>query len=197
MRKKLEFDPACTAVLCMDYQNAIIAGYGGESVIDMLDKASGVLNSARAVGMQVIYIRVGFRPGLPEISPKNSVFSGIKNDPERLKMFAGEGKEIHPGVAPKENDIIVTKHRVGAFAGTDLDMILRAKEIDTLVLFGIATSGVVLSTLTSAFDADHRLLVIRDCCADRDPQLHDALLDRYFPSRGQVITAADFVAGTS
>jgi nicotinamidase-related amidase len=195
MGDKLVFEAARTAVLCMDYQNAIVAGYVGESVSDMLDRASGVLDSARAAGMQVIYIRVGFRPGLPEISPKNAVFSAIKNDPARMKMFAGEGQEIHPTVAPKENDVIVTKHRVGAFTGTDLEMILRSNEIDTLVLFGIATSGVVLSTLTQAFDADHRLFVIKDCCADRDQELHAALIDRYFPSRGKVITAAEFVTG--
>jgi nicotinamidase-related amidase len=60
-------------------------------------------------------------------------------------------------------------------------------------LFGIATSGVVLSTLLQASDADYRLVVIADCCADRDMELHVALLERLFPTRAEVITANDFV----
>jgi len=72
-------------------------------------------------------------------------------------------------------------------------MILRAKEIDTLVLFGIATSGVVLSTLLEAADTDYRAVVIADCCADTDAELHRVLIERLFPLRGEVTTAAEFV----
>jgi nicotinamidase-related amidase len=82
-----------------------------------------------------------------------------------------------------EDDITVTKHRVGTFTGTDLDMILRAKDIDTLILFGIATSGVVLSTVRHAADADYRLIVVKDCCADQDPEVHACLRIRFFPAR--------------
>jgi nicotinamidase-related amidase len=77
----------------------------------------------------------------------------------------------------------VTKRRVSAFAGTDLEMILRANEIETLVLFGIVTSGVVLSTLLEASDADYWLFVVKDCCADLDQRLHAALVEGLFPSR--------------
>jgi nicotinamidase-related amidase len=72
-------------------------------------------------------------------------------------------------------------------------MILRAKEIDTLVMFGIATSGVVLSTLLDAVDADYCAIVITDCCADRDAEVHSVLVEKFFPHRGTVVTAADFV----
>jgi|GEM_PF-6092064 len=68
---------------------------------------------------------------------------------------------------PQQGDeSVITKHRVNAFAGTDLDMILRANEIYTLKLLGIATSEVVLSTLLHARDADYRLFVLKDCCTD-------------------------------
>lgn len=73
-------------------------------------------------------------------------------------------------------------------------MILRANDIDTLVLYGIATSGVVLSTLLEAFDADYRLAVISDCCADLDSPVHDCLIQRFFPTRGSVFSAEDFIA---
>jgi len=72
-------------------------------------------------------------------------------------------------------------------------MILRAREIQTIVMFGIATSGVVLSTLLQASDADYRLVVIEDCCADLDMELHSALIRRLFPARGDVMSAEDFV----
>ena len=92
-----------------------------------------------------------------------------------------------------ENEIVITKHRVSAFSGSDLSVILRVNDIDTLVLFGIATSGVVLSTLLEASDADFRLAVIKDCCADLDTALHDALIERLFPPRARVLSASDFL----
>lgn len=72
-------------------------------------------------------------------------------------------------------------------------MILRAKEIDTLVLFGIATSGVVLSTLLDAVDLDYRALVVADCCADRDAEVHKVLVEKFFPARGTVVSAAELL----
>ena len=84
---------------------------------------------------------------------------------------------------------------VSAFAGTDLDMILRAKDIDTLILFGIATSGVVQSTVLHAADADYRLVVIKDCCADLDTEVHACLVDKIFPRQATVLSATEFLEG--
>jgi len=136
---------------------------------------------------------VGFRPGLPEVSDRNKLFAAIKSSSQHQKLFEGATGAINPALGPEGADIVVTKHRVSAFAGTDLEMVLRAKNIDTLVLFGIATSGVVLSTLLHACDADYQLVVIADCCADLDAELHEALLKRLFPQRAAVVTAAEFV----
>lgn len=83
---------------------------------------------------------------------------------------------------------------MSAFAGTDLEMILRAKDVRTLVLFGIATSGVVLSTLLEASDADYEPAIVADCCADMNADLHAALVTHLFPRRGTVITADEFCA---
>lgn len=179
-----------TAVLSMDMQSAIVSRYLG-SVQDFLPRAASVLQQARAAGITVIHIQVGFRPGLPEISARNPLFGAIKSSPDWQKMFQGPAASIHPDVAPLADEIVVTKHRVSAFAATDLDMILRANEIDTLVLFGIATSGVVLSTLLDACDADYRLIVVKDCCLDNDPDVHSVLIDKFFPRRATVLTAAE------
>jgi nicotinamidase-related amidase len=80
---------------------------------------------------------------------------------------------------------------VSAFAGTDLDLLLRAHDIETLILFGIATSGVVLSTLTDAFDADYRLMVVGDCCADLDADLHSCLIEKHFRRIASVVSAEE------
>ena len=85
--------------------------------------------------------------------------------------------------------MVVTKHRVSAFAGTDLQMVLRASGIETLVLAGIATSGVILSTIRHAADADYRLVVVADCCGDRDPEVHRVLTEKVFVRQATVTTA--------
>jgi len=94
--------------------------------------------------------------------------------------------------APK--DALLPKHRVSAFAGTDLDMILRANAIETLVLTGIATSGVVLSTVRHAADTDYKILVVGDCCADRDAEVHRVLTEKVFPRQATVVKAEDVIA---
>jgi nicotinamidase-related amidase len=96
-------------------------------------------------------------------------------------------------VAPQADDLVVTKHRISAFAGTDLEMILRAREIDTLILFGIATSGVVLSTLLHASDKDYHLIVVKDCCADLDAAGHSYLIERFFPRLATVTTSDQLI----
>jgi nicotinamidase-related amidase len=190
---RVTFDPAHTAVLAMDCQTGIVSLYS-KSQDEFIKRASGVLKAARALEMLVIQVQVGFRPGLPEMSSRNKILGGIKSSKPHQEFFQGSSGAIHPGLGPEPTDIILTKHRVSAFVGTDLDMLLRANEIETIVLFGIATSGVVLSTLLQASDADYRLVVISDCCEDRDMDLHVALLDRFFPTRAEVITAEDFMA---
>jgi len=176
----------------MDLQTAIVAIYTkGEQ--DLLTRAANVLKMARDRGLSVFHVQVGFRAGLPEISSRNSLFSAIKNSVQHQQLFQGSAGAIHPAVAPQGEDIIITKHRIGAFTGTDLDMILRARETETLILFGIATSGVVLSTLLQAVDADYRVIVLKDCCADLDPEVHGFLVEKIFPRLATVLDAAEFI----
>jgi len=185
---KLDLRADRTAILCMDYQTGIVAGIGDDVADNILPLAAKTLDAARSAGIMVIYIHVGFRDGFPEISQNNAMFSALANDPLRQKMFEPSMTDIHPAVAPNDGDIVITKRRVSAFYGTELDIVLRAGGIDTLIMFGIATSGVVLSTLTDAIDADYRVTVIKDLCADSDVKLHTALLD-FYAKRGDVITA--------
>ena len=189
--------PAHTAVLSMDCQTGIVSIYTKDDKDSFLARASTVLNHARATGMTVIHVQVGFRPGLPEVSSRNLLLGGIKSSAQHQKLFQGALGAIPAPIAPKESEIVITKHRVSAFAGTDLAMVLRASDVDTLVLFGIATSGVVLSTLLEASDADFRLAVVKDCCADVDSGLHDCLINKFFPSRAAVLSAREFVEASN
>ena len=89
---------------------------------------------------------------------------------------------------------MVTKRRVSAFTGSDLDVVLRARGIDHRVLAGIATSGVVLSTLRQAADLDYRLTVLADGCLDADPEVHQVLLGKLFPRQAEVTSVAQWAA---
>ncbi len=89
---------------------------------------------------------------------------------------------------------MVTKRRVSAFTGSDLEVVLRAAEVRHLVLCGIATSGVVLSTVREAADKDYRLTVLADLCADTDPEVHSLLIGKVFPRQARVISAAEWTA---
>ena len=181
-----------TALLSMDLQNTIVSLYT-KGQDDFLARVAAVLNTARTCGINVIHVQVGFRPGLPEIGARNPLFAAIKNSPQWQQVFQGTAGAIHPAVAPQGDDIVVVKHRVSAFAGTDLDMILRAKDIDTLILMGIATSGVVLSTMLHATDADYRVFVVKDCCTDHDLEVHACLTGKVFPRMGTVVHAGELI----
>ena len=189
-------DPAHTAVLSMDCQAGIVSIYTREGKDAFLARVASVLHHARAAGMTVIHVQLGFRPGLPEISSRNALLGAIKSSEQHQQLFREPLGRIPDPIAPQGDEIVITKHRIGAFAGTDLAMILRAKDIDTLVLYGISTSGVVLSTLVEAADADYRLAVIGDCCADLDSALHGCLIQRLFPTRGSVLSSEDFIASS-
>ncbi len=174
----------------MDCQNGILAAYA-EASPDLLKNAGAVLHAARSAELKVVYVKVAFRPGFPEIGSRNALFR--KDSPMASRLREGPETEIHPHIAPQEGDVVVVKRRVSAFAGSDLELILRANDIDTLVLFGVATSGVVLSTLRQAADADYRLVVISDCCADRDPAVHSCLMEKVFPRQATLATSAEVI----
>jgi nicotinamidase-related amidase len=181
---------ARSALLVMDVQIGIVERVpdGSESLLAALARAAA---AARGAGVPVVYVRVAFRPGGREISRRNRSFSAIGS-------AGGMGMDdpatqIHPAVAPGPDDVVVVKKRVSAFAGSDLDVVLRSLEVDSLVLTGIATSGVVLSTLRQAADLDYELTVLHDGCADADPEVHRVLLDKVFPRQALVLSVGEWI----
>ncbi|MGH3223537.1 MAG: cysteine hydrolase family protein [Streptosporangiaceae bacterium] len=102
--------------------------------------------------------------------------------------------QIHPALAPRPGEPIVVKKRVSAFTGSDLEVLLRSMSVTHLVLTGIATSGVVLSTAREAADRDYQLTVLADGCADADDEVHRVLLSKVFPRQAIVTTAQEWAA---
>jgi nicotinamidase-related amidase len=181
---------ASTALLVMDVQQGIVDRFAGDE--EYLPRLMAAVEAARAAGIRVIYVVVGFRAGYPEVSERNKSFAAIAGTG---RFAEGDpGSAIHPAVAPDPGDVIVTKRRVSAFAGSDLEVVLRAGGIDHLVLTGIATSGVVLSTLRQAADLDYRLTVLADGCLDADPEVHRVLMEKVFLRQAGVISIADWTA---
>ena len=173
----LTLDTKRTAVLVMDYQNDVVDMVPSQEQAPLLDRAAALLAEARQAGLPVIYVVVRFREGYPEVSSQNPRFLGLK---QSGRMREGTpGAEIHARVAPKPGDIVVTK------------------SINTLVLAGIATSGVVLSTVRWAADMDYQLAVVADACADRDPEVHRVLTQKVFPAQATVVSTADAVKAIS
>lgn len=173
------------ALLLMDFQADIVGNY---AFADLVSRTAGVLAAVRQAGMPVFFVVVGFRPGHPEISPNNKSFSSLKQ----------AGRLVDPTVIaelqPLENEPVITKRRVSAFAGSDLEVILRAHGIRHLVLAGISTSGVVLSTTRLAADMDYEITILSDCCADGDKEVHRVLMEKVFPRQANVTTGQAFTA---
>jgi nicotinamidase-related amidase len=136
--------------------------------------------------------RVGFRPGHPEISPRNRQFAPIA---QADGFVEGVSSTLHPALAPQPGDVELTKRRVSAFAGSDLDTVLRARGIEALVLCGIATSGCVLSTLRQAADLDFELTVLSDGCLDDDDEVHRVLCEKVFPPQADVVSVEAWISG--
>jgi nicotinamidase-related amidase len=181
------------ALLLMDVQNGVVERIADPPArASLLDTLAATVTAARSAGVPVIYVRVAFRPGMPEASPNNQIFANLARVGNLDEDAAST--QIHPAVAPQPGDIIVTKRRVSAFAGSDLDVVLRSRGIDALVLTGNATSGVVLTTERQAADLDFRLTVLRDGCEDADQEVHRVLMDKLFPRQAAVELASQWLA---
>jgi nicotinamidase-related amidase len=171
-----------TALLVMDVQNNIASRFeGNEEVLLPFQKS---VEAARRHTIPVIFVRVAFREGYPEVSPRNKAFSALS----RFGGMIDTAMQIHKTVQPQPGEPVVTKRRVSAFTGSDLEVILRSRQIDTLILSGISTSGVVLSTLREAADKDFALTVLSDACLDADPEVHRVLMEKVFPRQAEVLT---------
>jgi nicotinamidase-related amidase len=181
------FDPKRSALLVMDFQHGVV-----ERIPDpdpLLARVEQAIGDIQDHGGTIAYVRVAFTEAdWAAIPPVNALFARVGEN--RLMHDDDPSTDIHDRLAPQSGDIVVRKTRVGAMSTTDLDLQLRDRGINTLVLAGLSTSGVVLSTLIEAADRDYRLYVLSDGTDDPDTEARDVLLGKVFPRRAQVIDTA-------
>jgi nicotinamidase-related amidase len=184
-----KIDPRSTALLVMDYQSGIIGMI--ENSDALVERARQAIDIVRRHGGHIGYVRVAFTPAEYETIPDtNKGFAAAKAS-GRPFFDDSPSTAIDARIAPRDGDIVVRKSRVGAFSTTDLNEQLRRRGIDTLILAGISTSGVILSTVRDASDKDYRLFVLADACADPNAGVHETLIEDVFPRQADVITTSE------
>lgn len=190
---ELDLDPARTALLSMDTQQATARKATMFRERNVGEKAQRALQGAREADVLVIHVVIDFQPDF--FSPNNRFLQTV-----RMPVLSAPGVdleellEIVDEVKPIEGEPIVPKPRMNPFFGTALESMLRARNIDTVVLMGIATEFVVEAATRHAADADFRVIVLEDCCASFSDEAHRAslaIIDRL----ATLATAEDFVAG--
>jgi len=172
---------AHSALLVMDMQASIVKM---NSISTLIPNVVQAISHARQHNIPVIYVVIGFRPGMPEVHPNNAMISSFKQRMAGVDME--EFSKIEDPLTPLPGDMVITKHRVSAFAGTDLELVLRSLSIQHLILAGFSTSGVVLSTLREGADKDFKITVLYDCCADADEEVQQVLMKKVFPRQAKV-----------
>ncbi|VVD92581.1 nicotinamidase like amidase [Pandoraea horticolens] len=176
--------PAKTALLVMHYQTDIMALFPSVAPT-LLANTRQLCDAARARSVDVYFAKIHFSPGYPEVSPLNRNGQGIK----QLGLFVDD--RISPELGQRADEPLIVAHRASVFFGTDLQVRLSARGIDTLIMVGIASTGVMLSSIAYASDADFRLFTVKDCCYDPDQIVHDHLFSTAFDSRTTVLSLAD------
>ena len=179
-----------TALLVMDIQAGIIGNFsqGGIALADANRKAIGY---AREIKMPVLFVTVGFRQNAWEGRANNKGLAAIKERVANVDMNLFT--TVAPELGKRDDELQVMKRGLSAFAGSDLEMVLRSFRTRHLVLTGISTSGVVLSTLREAVDKDYGVTVLADCCADADEEVQRVLTTKIFPRHADVMTVAEWV----
>lgn len=186
-----------TIFLVMDMMNDLVAedGFNAETYgvqckeRDTLANTAKAIAAARAAGVPIGYVRVGFSPDYREAPQNSPIFSGARKN--GIFKLGTKGTEVHPALAPEEGDFDIVKHRVSPFYATSLEAILRANGIERIVMCGVSTNGVVHSGAREAHDRDYDVVILEDCCAGvtADEHMHAiACLGRY----GTIVDSTDF-----
>lgn len=182
-------DAARTALVLMDFQPAVLGTLAEGDTAALLASAGKALTWARSAGVTVAYVRVAFR---------DADYAAIPEHNRAFAPFRGGGVladgspecEIVESLRPQRDEIVVRKTRFGSFSTTSLSPRLREAGIESLILAGISTGGVVLSTVRDAADQDFRVYVLADACADSNPHVHTILTEAVFPHQAYVISTA-------
>jgi nicotinamidase-related amidase len=182
-------DPKATALVVIDLQQGIIAApTAPHSTSDVVERSARLAKRCRECGATVVLVHVD--PG-----PNGVLFPRPLADIQRPPMNAGpEFSHFVPKMRPQPGDVVVTKHQPSAFFGTDLELQLRRRRIETIVLCGIATNIGVESTARTGFEHGFNLVFVSDAMTARDGELHEIVVRKYFPTIGRVRTTEEIIA---
>lgn len=183
---------AGTAVVIGDLQAGITRNH--RIAADLVPRAADLASAARARGDLVVFIRTALRANGADVAPRNPGAQAIFTSGDDYR-FGAPGVALDPGLGVLPEDAVVTKHRASAFAGTDLDLVLRSSGVERVAIAGVATSAMVAATVYAASDLDYGVTVVRDVCADPEPDVHAFFVDRVFPERGATVVSAAELGG--
>ena len=165
--------------LVLDMENDLVHPDGpngqapyGEQVRarDIISKTRRALDKARAAGLKIGFVRVGFSPDYRECPPNSPIFSGArKNGIFKLGTW---GTQVHPDLGQLPSDFDIVKHRVSPFYSTTLEAILRANGIRRIYCSGISTNAVVQAMVREGHDRDFEMVVLEDCCCGLTAEEH-------------------------
>lgn len=208
----IDIDLERSAIIVVDMQNAF-ATKGGMFDLSGLDISAAsqviqvlreILNQARASGMQVVYLQMGYSadlstaggPGSPN-SHKELALLLMKKRPELKGKVLTEGQwdwEVVDQLKPQPGDLIVNKTRYSGFCGTPLDSLLRSRGLKTLFFTGIATNICVESTLRDAFFLEYWPILLRDATMQAGPpMLQEATIVNVELALGWTLSSAEFM----
>ena len=187
----LNLNRAGTAVLSISFFKGIIANSPMIRERDILGNARKVMNAARAARIPVIHAVMGFRSGYPEVSDRNKVFSRIKQSGGF--RLGSDAMEICNEVKPALHEVVVSRPRINPFYNSELQSILSAGNIDTLAIMGMATQLPVAAATRHAADADYRVVLLEDCCAAPQVELHDRIIENVLSRLAEIASSRDFV----
>ena len=207
----LALDPASTAVLVVDMQNAYaskggyvdVAGFDISGAAGVIGRIGTVLDTARKAGIQVIYFQNGWDADYVEAggegSPnyhKSNALKTMRARPELAGTMLARGTwdyDLVDALAPQPGDICLPKTRYSGFFNSQLDSVLRARGIRTIVFVGIASNVCVESTLRDAFHLEYFAVMLEDATHHLGPHfVHEATLYNVEKFFGWVSTVADF-----
>lgn len=191
------YDPQRCALVVIDMQNDFCSpdgalarcGFDVTAAVAMAPRLAGLIASARAAGVQIVFVRTLH----DETTDTPQWLGRVGDGPDAARTGLTcrpdtAGAEFY-GVAPQDADAVVVKHRFSAFVGTDLDDVLRSRNIESLLFTGVATEVCVESSLRSALFHEYWVSLVEDCAATYSPAAHDASVAVVAQNFGTVVTA--------
>jgi nicotinamidase-related amidase len=189
-------NPDWCAVLPIDLQNDFMSPDGAvarggadvSAMVDLAPKCVDFMTGARDCGVRIVHVRIVDLPNGESDSPAWLRSKGLIAGVSDFAVEGTWGAEFVEGCDPLPGELVVTKHRSSAFTGTNLDVLLRACGVQTVVLIGEQTPGCVEATYRDAAYHDYYNVLVEDCVAARDPELHAASI-KIQKARHDVVTA--------